>query len=155
MYETGEVIRGEFAFGDRQGVLVILLQIADAGVKRSELGVDVGMVACFSKRSSWKLIKSATLRTAASKEIFSYFSTKVMALPPVPQTKHLKICFSFGDVERGILVVVERAERNVAPAFLDDGDVRGNDGDDVGAGENVIDQVLMYIANSPFSLYKV
>jgi hypothetical protein len=40
----GEIIRGNLAFGDRQGVLVIFLQIADAGVKRGELGVDVGMV---------------------------------------------------------------------------------------------------------------
>jgi hypothetical protein len=106
-----------------RAVLVILLQIIDAGVKRGELGVDVGMESLLFQRSSWKLMRSATLRTASSNEIFSYFSTKVMALPPVPQTKHLKICFSFRDVERRILVVVERAERNVAPAFLGDGDI--------------------------------
>jgi hypothetical protein len=99
----GEVIRGEFAFGDRQGVLVILLQIADAGVKRGQLGVDIGMVSLLFQALIVEIDESATLRTASSKEIFSYFSTKVIALPPVPQTKHLKICFSFEMLSEGFL----------------------------------------------------
>jgi hypothetical protein len=38
----------------------------------------------------------------------------------------------FGDIERGVLVVMKRAKRNVRPPFLDDVNVRGNDRHDVG-----------------------
>ena len=96
-----------------------------------------------SSYSSWTPKRSASHSIAPTKSRFSCFSTNVIASPPSPQPKHLKVPAVGRDAEARRLLLVERAETDVAAPGLPQARVALDERDDVGRGLDRLDRCVL------------
>ncbi len=135
----GEVIPRCFAFSGIERVLIVGVQILDSLIKRLLLRVDVDLRPLAFKP---RVMEPGNFSDFAQ----SFFEGNVLVIldegncvSALPAREAFVDLLLFGDIQRRIFVVVEGAKSNGITPFVDNVEIGGNDGYDIGVFKNGLD----------------